>query len=343
MESSDLTRLTLSIHGIHVDFLTNNPSIESAVKRLFRHFVSEPTSEPFRITFSLLDRGGAVPDWCLPPAEALLYYCPAAEDRIAVADLGVDTLKLSGDPTGTLFFADFGGMGRIAYRLDRGEAHGHVFAPERIDAKVLSGTIVMLVMSHLLAAKGCFLAHCGAAEKRGKGILIPGFSGSGKTTASIALARKGFGFLSDDRSLIRAAPDGSLRLLSFPEDVDVTDETIALFPELGEGDLFKGQTNGPGKKSFDPEEAYPGCVTDSCAPGVILYPERHPHRKSRLEEMPKSEALSAFMPHSLLVLDRTTTESNFDAVFQLVQSSDCYRLKFGSEVVDLPDLVESII
>lgn len=294
------------------------------------------------MTFSLLDRDESPPEWCIPPADATLYYSPGREDNLLISELGVDTLKVSGDRNGVRFFVDFGDMGRIAYRLDRTAAHGHIRLPERIHPKVLSGTVVMLVLSHLLAEKGYFLAHCGAVERHGKGILIPGFSGAGKTTACIAMVRKGFGFLGDDRPLIQSTPDGTLRLLAFPEDVDVTEKTITLFPELGREGLFEGQVSGR-KKSFDAEEVYPGSLTDSCTPAVILYPERYPHKKSRIEEMPRSEALAAFMPHSMVVMDPKTTERHFDAIFNLVQSVDCYRLKFGAQVLDLPDLVESVL
>jgi hypothetical protein len=90
------------------------------------------------------------------------------------------------------------------------------------------------------------------------------------------------------------------------------------------------------------ERVYPGAISDSCVPEFILYPHVVSGPGSRLEAMPKNEALSAFLPHSLLVMDRKTTQRHFDLIYELIQSTDCFRLDFGSDVLALPDLVETL-
>ena len=73
--------------------------------------------------------------------------------------------------------------------------------------------------------------HAAGFSKDGKVILIPGTSGAGKSTLAITLLRGGFGYLSDDMVFLQRRSDG-LGVLSFPEDVDVSDQTINFFPEL---------------------------------------------------------------------------------------------------------------
>ncbi len=56
---------------------------------------------------------------------------------------------------------------------------------------------------------GSFLVHAGAVELEGRGVLLVGESGVGKSTASVGLGRLGFGYLSDDVVLLE--PSGTVR------------------------------------------------------------------------------------------------------------------------------------
>jgi hypothetical protein len=214
--------------------------------------------------------------------------------------------------------------------------------PESIPPRVLSVTLFMFLLDRLLQARGLFATHCSAVEKEGKGLIFPGFSGSGKTTACIALIRAGFGFLGDDRPFLRYDGGGNLELLAFPERIDVTDETLNFFPELREGGFLEAHRNQT-KKSFRADTAYPGCVRDACVPRIILYPEIAEGRESRLEDLPRSEALKSLLPHGLLVFDKRASRKHFELLCDLVESTDCYRLRFGADVAALPRLVASVL
>jgi hypothetical protein len=157
---------------------------------------------------------------------------------------------------------------------------------------------------------------------------IPGFSGAGKTTSCVALIRRGFGFLGDDRPILRYDKTGGLELLSFPEPIDVTDYTIQLFPELKNYTLLMDNRNLR-KKSFNAEALYPGSTRTSCVPRIILFPEISANGKSSLEIFPKSEALKNFLPHSLLAFDKEIARKHFDIIFDLIQTTDCYKAKLA--------------
>src|SRR5207244_1150026 len=86
-------------------------------------------------------------------------------------------------------------------------------------------------LTELLKRRGMYTIHATALERNGRGVLIPGDSGRGKTTCFLSLLRAGYRCLSDDHPLLRQ--DGShLELLSFPVKIDVTEKTIGFFPEL---------------------------------------------------------------------------------------------------------------
>jgi len=78
-------------------------------------------------------------------------------------------------------------------------------------------------------------------------------------------------------------------------------------------------------------------------PKAILYIEISGAQQSRLEKFSKSDALKSFLPHSLLVLDKEIARRHFDILSDLVVSCNCYRLKLGSDIHDLPALIGSIL
>jgi hypothetical protein len=100
-------------------------------------------------------------------------------------------------------------------------------------ANLFTATHLMLtiLLVELLKRRDCYSMHAAGFTKHGKAILIPGTSGAGKSTLAITLLRGGFGYLSDDMTFLRRRLD-RLEVLGFPEDVDVSDQTIRFFPEL---------------------------------------------------------------------------------------------------------------
>jgi len=56
---------------------------------------------------------------------------------------------------------------------------------------------------------GRFPLHAAGLARQGKGVLVPGASGSGKSTTSVALVRAGFDFLSDDTVFLTSSPKAS--------------------------------------------------------------------------------------------------------------------------------------
>ena len=78
--------------------------------------------------------------------------------------------------------------------------------------------------------KDFLLIHAGAVvSPGGKGVLLPGDAGSGKTTLVTGLVRAGFGFLSDEVGVIQP---GNAQMHPFPRALNLKDGSLALFPDL---------------------------------------------------------------------------------------------------------------
>ena len=99
------------------------------------------------------------------------------------------------------------------------------------DDGLLSHPFFTIPLAELLKRHGLFMVHAAGLSLDGKGLLIAGASGAGKTTLTIALLRAGFGFLGDDITFLCTRSDG-LRARAFPDELDVTADTLSFFPKL---------------------------------------------------------------------------------------------------------------
>ena len=93
------------------------------------------------------------------------------------------------------------------------------------DAWLLARPLLTLPLVELLKWRGLYSLHAAGVAAGGRALLLAGASGSGKSTLALALARGGLEFMSDDMVFLTA--DG--RVLSFPEQLDVSPEAAAWF------------------------------------------------------------------------------------------------------------------
>ncbi|MCZ7626465.1 MAG: hypothetical protein M5R38_12370 [Candidatus Methylomirabilis sp.] len=194
--------------------------------------------------------------------------------------------------------------------------------------------------AQLLARRGLHVVHAAALERNGRGVLIPGVSGSGKSTSCVSLMRAGYRCLSDDKPFLRENGSG-IELLPFPEMIDVTDQSVAFFPELSKA--ATALESGFRKKRFCAEALYPGSTADAVRPSVILFPKITQKSTSSVEALSRVQALQMLLPHSLLCFDRTIAARHFELLAHLVETTTCYRLHFGRDVLDLPRLVDRLL
>ncbi len=197
-----------------------------------------------------------------------------------------------------------------------------------------------LAFIELLKIEKLYVIHAAALEKAGRGLLIPGYSGQGKTSCCISLIRGGYSCLSDDHPLLIEDKKG-LKLLPFLTKIDVTEKTIEFFPELRDAKdcIYQGFE----KRYFYLEDIYPNAQANSCEPALIIFPQIVNSPKSHLELLPKSKAIEEFLPHSILVWDKNIAKQQFQICSQLVNKAACYRLHLGRNILELPQVIEPLI
>lgn len=333
-----MTEYQYALYGTAVRYETDVPTLAHPVNELLRHFRRDAaldTEVVLVLRFHQVQNRAAVPLAISPSARQLASGTgEAVGDRRATGlpyDVKLDEGRL---------IAEFHGIGVLVINGAQNRADGYLIDPDRLSSNLIE-YLFHLALIELLRRRGLYTIHATALEHNGRAVLIPGNSGRGKTTSFIALLRSGYRYLSDDHPLLQESGT-QVEVLPFPIKINVTDATVQFFPELKSA---SEQMLHPGvpKRFFYAEDLYSTAVGERCRPALVLFPHVVDAPQSRLELLPKSRALEALLPQALLVYDQEVARREFKVLAKLVQQVDCYRLHFGRDILDLPNLITPLL
>ena len=91
-------------------------------------------------------------------------------------------------------------------------------------------TPMRFLLHWILAARGLIFTHAAGVGRNGRGVLLVGRSGSGKSTTALACHLNGLEFLGDD--YVAVAPESPARAFHVYRGAKLTDDTLPRFPEL---------------------------------------------------------------------------------------------------------------
>ncbi len=335
--ATSMTSYSFDVHGVSLRFEASSAALASPVLSLMRSFGADPGGgeASLVIRFEQVSGREQMP-LRLPEAARTRFSgtCPSLGSSLR-AIWRCDVVS-----DGCRTVVDVHGHGLLAIEASKGFAEGYFTSPEAMPTNLLE-SLFHYALTELLATRGLFAVQGAAVEYHGQGVIIAGGNGHGKTTASLALLRAGFRSLSDETPLLRDRGQ-HVDLLAFPTGIDVTNATVRTFPEIersSPGILRQGAW----KKSFSPEDIYPGSVGTSCRPAMVLVPHVSDTPHSCLEPLTKSRALEAIISQALTGHDVERTRRGFLALSRLIQQVDCYRLHFGRDILDLPLLIAPLL
>jgi len=228
--------------------------------------------------------------------------------------------------------------------------HGHVaikHAEAAAEASMKPGseaafsfTPLMCVLDAALRSAGRVLIHaaCLALPDRSGAIVVCAPSGFGKTTTSLALARGGFGLVSDDASIVEPRSEGPF-VWGLPRRLKVHHQTVAMMPWIGE---FPDTWNDEGEQAIDTATLRDLISISDPVPvplkAVVVLGSRSDsgHRFALLS---KAEALIRIAQDNVSNSStgvKVWNRRQFDAYAELLRSTPVLQLNAGTEVDSLP-------
>lgn len=238
-----------------------------------------------------------------------------------------------------LWLIDYHGNARFTVNQEDGTVTGYIRARCLEEGHLLNAFLEFVY--EFLRKRGLYWAHSGAVSLAGKGLLLAGESGCGKTTSVLRLVAAGFEYVSDEHSFLRRSDTG-FEVLASPEPVQVYPPHVADLPELQflQGDQHR---DGP-KKTFDIREAYPQSVVDRAALKAIVFPSWDPSAESRLEAVPPVQAMTALLPLTMgPFFSFGTGRTHFDFTSALVEKIPAFRLRLGGDKEKWPDIARGLL
>ena len=185
-------------------------------------------------------------------------------------------------------------------------------------------------INHALATRLCgyLLLHAGALERSGHGLLLPAMPGSGKSTLTAALSRKGYRLLSDEFGVIRLADRQMLAML---RPIALKNESIAVLRALDPAGVIgpafprtrKGTVAHLAPQSTDVEG-----IHRPVRPRFIVFPQFDPSADVDLRPLLGGAAFARLVVNSFNY--DALGPDGFDALCDVVQGSACYQLRYGN-------------
>lgn len=177
-----------------------------------------------------------------------------------------------------LFVFDIAGL-RVRAAISRKLAHDRRFWKERL---------LPIMVGIFGAGIDVLPLHAACVSLDGRGLLIAGASGTGKSTLSLALAKNGAGFLSDDWTYLTCA-DHQLQAHGLSAPIKLLPDAAEYFAELRRHDL-QLSLNGELAYELAPADSLNLQVEERCKPDCLVFYERVPGREPALIRLSGEQA-----------------------------------------------------
>jgi hypothetical protein len=175
---------------------------------------------------------------------------------------------------------------------------------------------------------GITALHCACVERNGRGLLLAGGDGAGKSTTSLAMAQSGFSLLSDEWTYF-SCPKGQLLAWGFATPVKLLPDAVEHFHEL-RGAEASTSLNGERAYEVDPERMFGIRRSLCCEPHWLVFLERKSRPGYSLDKMSPQEAAARLerdledLPPELSQVRETQRRT----ILALVER-ECWRLCHG--------------
>jgi hypothetical protein len=217
---------------------------------------------------------------------------------------------------------------------------------------ILAGMPAIIVVNAILSATGQFLLHAASLRIGNSELAFAIFahSGAGKTTTTLALTQSGFGFLTDDATVLMPPKDGtsgSFKVWGLPRALKVHYRTRDLLPHLAP--LLGPNWNSDGEQVLRRETL--STIADVCPPrpfslaAVVLLGSRV-EGAHVLRQASKTDVMIHLAYDNLRQAQHGVMSdelARFQAISAAVAATPTYELRVGSDLGSVGPLLMSVL
>jgi hypothetical protein len=175
--------------------------------------------------------------------------------------------------------ADYGSHGSVWFNLSAHTVFGTISDELAADAELCRRTVLSVIAGMIAPALDLIALHAGCVVRGGKAVLLAASSGVGKSTATLALAMRGWSLLSDDWTFVghdRGQDPEALRAWGMQTSLKLLPDAVNYFPALSE--LSPAiSLNGELSFEIDPWTFFGFSRTVQAEPVALIFLERDPH------------------------------------------------------------------
>jgi hypothetical protein len=191
----------------------------------------------------------------------------------------------------------------------------------------ITSVLVPLLREILLDNQQILFHSAAIACPDGTGILLFADSGGGKTTTSLSLMRLGARLLGDDLVMMGDG-NSALQLHSFPEPLNLTDQTMAFFSELAD---LKSTAGSGSKTVVFPQDVYGPLCFQEKVPLHVAYIVHKSTGTPHVESLPPHESLGYLVRAHTFARCQSISRAALDKMYQMLDSVNFYRLYTGND------------
>ena len=199
-----------------------------------------------------------------------------------------------------------------------------------------------VLLSVWLHDRGIQVIHAALVAKGGRGILLPGRGGAGKTTSALACLLAGLEYLGDDYVGLERLGDGAFAGHSLYDSTWLEPDHLVRFPPLIPHAIH-GVLPWERKRLVHLSEVLPQRLVRTVPIHLVALPRltRAPRTSSRPAS--KAEAVLAMVPTSMFELTPRVGAEGFARLVALASRLPTHWLELGEHLAEVPACLEGLL
>jgi len=204
------------------------------------------------------------------------------------------------------------------------------------------GKPLQMLLAIWASDRGLHPMHAGLVGRAQRGVLLPGRSGSGKSTAALAALQNGCQYAGDDWIAVGRAGDGAAVGHGLYGTATLESQHAERFARLQPQSVHS--TSGPERKSLLlVSQIAPERLADSVPLCALALPRVVDRSDVRLRRASRREALLTIVPSSIFTMSPRGSRRDTERIFELAESLPAYWLEIGRDLGQIAQRIDDIL